>query len=267
MPNQPASVNAISVGVSNYSPNNRYFRIPPGAYIATASSGYPEVVATASQIDSNIISSNIKAGTKIVGVSGSPSVVDTADGTATAGHILSGATGYVNGSKITGTIPSKGSATITPTTYTQTIASGQYISGTQTIPGDPDLIASNIRSGASIFGVTGTLTPVAGNPINGTYSGQSGYSALGVIPFSVIGTNWSICFGYALVTYNSITYKLNFTATRFPNNTYTTVYNYWTGSAWEARQSNYTVSSSSNVFIISAGQTMQFTAYYTLVNY
>ena len=51
----------------------------------------------------------------------------------------------------------KSSATITPGTTDQTIAAGQYLTGTQTIKGDANLIPGNIISGKSIFGVSGNV--------------------------------------------------------------------------------------------------------------
>ncbi len=45
----------------------------------------------------------------------------------------------------------------TPGTDNQYISSGTYCSGQQTIEGDSDLVASNIKSGVSIFGVTGSF--------------------------------------------------------------------------------------------------------------
>lgn len=88
---------------------------------------------------------------------GTAKFMDTTDGTATAADMLNGITGYVNGVKITGNIQSKSAATYTPGTSDQTIASGQYLSGAQTISGDTNLIAHNIKSGVTIFGVEGTL--------------------------------------------------------------------------------------------------------------
>lgn len=96
---------------------------------------------------------NIKAGIEIAGVTGT----FTSDATAAAGEILTGKTAYVNGNKVTGTIASKGAQTYTPGTSDQTIANGQYLIGNQTIKGDANLVAANIKQGVSIFGVTGNL--------------------------------------------------------------------------------------------------------------
>ena len=46
--------------------------------------------------------------------------------------------------------------TITPGTSNKTITSGRYLTGTQTIVGDADLIPENIKKGVNIFGVDGT---------------------------------------------------------------------------------------------------------------
>ena len=51
----------------------------------------------------------------------------------------------------------KGATTYTPTTSNQTIAAGTYCSGVQTIKGDANLVAENIKSGVNIFGVEGSL--------------------------------------------------------------------------------------------------------------
>lgn len=80
---------------------------------------------------------------------------DTSDATATAADILNGKTAYVNGEKITGTIAFQPAQTITPGKTTQTIASGKYLTGIQTIQGDSNLVPENIVNGKSIFGVEG----------------------------------------------------------------------------------------------------------------
>ena len=56
----------------------------------------------------------------------------------------------------------KEATTYTPTTSDQTIASGIYLTGTQTIKGDANLIAENIVSGKSIFGVNGSASSGGG---------------------------------------------------------------------------------------------------------
>ena len=56
-------------------------------------------------------------------------------------------------------LPTKGAATITPGTSAKTIGSGVYLTGDQTIKGDPNLDGANIKKGESIFGVPGTYTP------------------------------------------------------------------------------------------------------------
>ena len=53
-------------------------------------------------------------------------------------------------------VTKKSAATYTPGTSDQSIASGQYLNGTQTIKGDSNLTAGNIRNGVRIFNVTGS---------------------------------------------------------------------------------------------------------------
>ena len=84
--------------------------------------------------------------------------IDTSDATATAEDILQDKTAYVNGQRITGTIPFAPSAAITPGIYGQTaISKGTYANGAITVKGDANLLPDNIRYGKSIFGVTGTF--------------------------------------------------------------------------------------------------------------
>ena len=90
---------------------------------------------------------------------GTAEFIDTSDATIDNGNkMLNGVTSYGNGVKYTGSIQSKSAQTYTPTTSDQTIASGVYLSGNQTVKGDANLVASNIAKNVQIFGVEGTLS-------------------------------------------------------------------------------------------------------------
>ena len=123
---------------------------PSGYYSASASKSVASGSATAAATISGT-SATVSTGTNTLTlsktVSNTPQV--------TAGYVSSGTAGNSSVS-LTANVTTKGTATITPTTSNQTIASGTYITGTQTISGDANLVAGNIKSGTTIFGVTGT---------------------------------------------------------------------------------------------------------------
>ena len=96
-------------------------------------------------------------------------------GNVASNQMLKGYTALVKGNLVTGTIPSKGATTYTPGTQNQTIASGNYLSGTQTIKGDANLVAGNIAKGKSIFGVTGSYTSDANAVAGNILSGKTAY--------------------------------------------------------------------------------------------
>lgn len=79
--------------------------------------------------------------------------------------------GYDGLSKVTvGAIsPTKAAETFTPKTYAQYIQSNRWLTGLQTIKGDSNLIASNIKKDVSIFGVTGTYEGSGGGDIPGAF--------------------------------------------------------------------------------------------------
>ncbi len=85
-----------------------------------------------------------------------PSITVGTDGKITASATQ--AAGYVAAGTKSSTkqLTTKGADIITPGTTNQTIAAGTYCSGTQTIKGDTNLTADNIKSGVSIFGVEGS---------------------------------------------------------------------------------------------------------------
>ena len=78
----------------------------------------------------------------------------------TAGYVSSGTQASVLVS-LNANVTTKAADTITPGTTDQTISSGTYLTGAQTIKGDSNLVASSIVSGKSIFGVAGSaVVPV-----------------------------------------------------------------------------------------------------------
>lgn len=91
-------------------------------------------------------------------VFGGKTLIDLTSDTVVAGALRQGYIAHdKSGAQITGTIADQAAQTITPGTADQTIASGRYLAGVQTIKGDANLVAANIKSGVSIFGVTGTM--------------------------------------------------------------------------------------------------------------
>ena len=94
---------------------------------------------------------------------GTPTISVDSAGKITA-TVQQASAGYVEaGSKsATKQLTTKGAATITPGTSDQTIASGTYLTGAQTIKGDANLVAGNIKSGVSIFGVAGSFAGSGG---------------------------------------------------------------------------------------------------------
>lgn len=96
--------------------------------------------------------------------------------TVSAGYVSSGTAGTitVSGSN-TQQLTTKSAQTYTPTTSNQTISSGRYLTGTQTIKGDANLIASNIKKNISIFGVTGTYEGSGSGGLSAkTITGEAG---------------------------------------------------------------------------------------------
>lgn len=117
---------------SNLTASGATVTVPAGYYPSQASKS----VATATQATPSITVSS--AG------------LITAKSTQSAGYVSSGT------KSATKQLTTQGAQTITPGTSNKTIASGRYLTGTQTIKGDANLVAANIKKGVSIFGVAGS---------------------------------------------------------------------------------------------------------------
>lgn len=205
-------------------------------------------ISTAEQ--NKIIAGNIKKGVTILGVTGTcetgttTSGIDTSDATATTSDIRKGKTAYVNGSKITGNMTEQSAQTITPSTTNKTISSGQYLTGTQTIKGDANLVAGNIKSGISIFGVMGTYT--------GSSSGGSGLPSTITAGDTPVASSWVTSkvtdssnetdTGVSLTIKKAGTYRFKILASSSGNSyngsSYPTVYLYKNGFSVESASIN-----------------------------
>lgn len=118
----------------------------------------------------------------------------TASATQTAGYVSAGT------KSATKQLTVQAAQTITPGTSNKTISSGTYLTGTQTIKGDANLAAANIKKGVSIFGVSGSYAGGSGLPsgVSKLATGTVTYSAnktspvmishgLGVVPnFAIV---------------------------------------------------------------------------------
>ena len=155
--------------------------------------------------DSNLTAANIKSGVKIFNVTGSyagsssggntPNLQTKTVTPSESTQTVSPDSGYDGLSKVTvnaisntyigSDVTKKSAATYIPKTTDQSIASGQYLSGTQTIKGDANLVAGNIKSGVNIFGVTGTYA-------GGGSSGDNGNN--NVEAYAITDTNPSVSF-------------------------------------------------------------------------
>lgn len=94
---------------------------------------------------------------------------------AAAGHILSGKTAWVNGSKVTGNIASLAAQTVAPGASAKIVScSGKYMTGNITVSAVSNLTAANIKKGVTVGGVVGTYEGYASSPLylfkSGTWS-------------------------------------------------------------------------------------------------
>lgn len=151
----------------------QYINIPPGY---NSAGGYYKInaVANGSVTAPASISgttATVSTGTNTLTLTKTVSVTPNVT---TAGYISTGTAGN-SSVTLTANVTTKAAATITPGTSNQTITSGTYLTGTQTIAGDADLVAGNIKTGVNIFGVNGTFTSDATATTADIVDGETAY--------------------------------------------------------------------------------------------
>lgn len=144
--------------------------VPVGYYASAASKAVSSGSATTptTSITANPSVSVDSSGLVTATVSGSQSITPTVS----AGYVSSGTAGTVSVSgSDTLQLTTQGATTYTPGTSDQTIAADTYLTGAQTISGDPNLVSSYIVQGVSIFNVSGSaVVPIITQDANGVLS-------------------------------------------------------------------------------------------------
>lgn len=143
--------------------------VPTGYYSSQATKSVSSGSATAPASISGS-SATVSTGTNTLTLTKTVSVTPSVS----AGYVSAGTAGN-SSVNLTASVTTKAAATITPGTSNQTIASGTYLTGTQTISGDADLIAANIKKGIQIFNVTGSYTSDATAAASDIVSGETAY--------------------------------------------------------------------------------------------
>lgn len=185
---------------SNLTASGATVTVPAGYYASQATKSVATGSATA---PSSISGSSATVSTSTNTLTLSKTVLVTPS--VSAGYVSSG-TACNSSVSLTASVTTKAAATITPTTSNKTIAAGTYLTGAQTIAGSSNLVAGNIKSGVSIFGVTGSYKgnlPATVTSVSRAYTWiQGGISAASGANQDV--TNRIRCSGYDTFSGNAL---------------------------------------------------------------
>lgn len=135
--------------------------VPAGLYSSQATKS----VATATQATPSI---SVNTSTGVI----------TASATQSAGYVSAGT------KSATQSLTTKAAATIYPTSVDKTIAAGTFLTGKQTIPGDTNFKASNIKSGVTLWGLTGNYGGSGAEVLVSSSGVNTSRTGAGVMTFS-----------------------------------------------------------------------------------
>ena len=160
--NLPSGVTAYADGVkytgtasendsSDLTVSGATVTVPAGYYSSDASKSVASGSVTSPTSISGT-SASVSTGTNTLTLTKSVSVTPRVT---TAGYVSSGTAGDSSVS-LTASVPTKAADTLQPSTSAVSIAAGTYLTGAQTIPAEPNYIASNIVYGKSLWGLNGS---------------------------------------------------------------------------------------------------------------
>ena len=211
---------------SNLTASGATVTVPAGYYASNAtksvSTGSTKTPATT--VTKNPSISVSSSGLITASVSGTQSITPTV----TAGYVSNGTAGTITVSgSATKQLTTQAAQTITPGTSDKTIASGRYLTGTQTIKGDANLVAGNIKNGVSIFGVAGSYEGSGGS------SGGGETCSVTITPAGT-ATVYYVCNGQ-IITENMIGGTKTFIVTK---NTIMVIHQGWSSMSEETGNCN-----------------------------
>ena len=174
------TVNAIdSEYVGSDVPRKSSSDLTASGATVTAPAGYYAQAASKSVASGSATGPSSLSGSSATVSTGTNTITLTKTGvtttpTVSAGYVSS-ATASTATVALTASVTTKAAATITPGTTNQEIAAGTYLTGKQTIAGDSDLTAANIKTGVQIFNVTGSYTSDATAAAADIVNGETAY--------------------------------------------------------------------------------------------
>lgn len=160
--NLPSGVTAYADGVkytgtasendsSDLTVSGATVTVPAGYYSSDASKSVASGSVTSPTSISGT-SASVSTGTNTLTLTKSVSVTPRVT---TAGYVSSGTAGDSSVS-LTASVTTRAAASLQPSTSAVTIPAGTYLTGAQTIPAEPNYVASSIVYGKSLWGLNGS---------------------------------------------------------------------------------------------------------------